>query len=397
VIRLDLISDLYSPSGYSAHAREVIKALAPVTDLRIIDSKHDRSTVKMTPEDTRFYSGLQNKTRQPDVVVQFETPEFFKPVAGVPYIGFTQWETTKIPNTDLNDQPHLNWVKQMNKMSAMWTSCTSAKKAFQSSGVEVPVDVIPGPVDTAFFRPGLPELDITDLVYKDDRLVPREERPVVLGCVAQWTARKNISDLIISVLSAFKKDEVLLLLKTYGSTMAQEHTEGVLKQIQGLRQMVKNPDAPRIVVLTNQMTDEEIARLYSSMDFVVNPSRGEGLCLPLVQGMASGVVPISNGFSAPSDYIEDGVNGYLVNYVMEPAVHMVYNPWYRYDQRWAKIDPQDLIAATSVGIHNLRNRPKDFVTMQQRARETIVNQMRPEQFAANAIVSLERVLNACAV
>lgn len=397
MIAVDLVTDISSPSGYSAHARDVIKAFGLIqdeVDLRIIDHKHDSVTIDLPQNTVEYYRSLIAKTRAPDVVVHFETPEFYLPNPNVPSIGFTVWETTAIPSTDLNDNPKFNWVKQMNLMSRIWTGCSSSALAFQNSGVIVPVDVLHGPVDTDFYRPGLAELDITDVVYQNDTFMPRESRPLVLGCIAQWTPRKNLTDLLICVLSYFKRGEIILVLKTYGSNMGPEQTNAVLKQIQGIRAMVKNPDAPAVVVLTQKMTDEEIARLYSSLDVVVSVSRGEGLCLPLVQGMAAGCVPMSVAFSAPMDYL-DAENGYLVDYTLEPAVHMPTSPWYRYNQEWARVDVANLkywiqVARDQKTTGRLGAKGKI-------ARDRIIQKMSPRVFAASALASLKEVVNGCTV
>jgi glycosyltransferase involved in cell wall biosynthesis len=392
MIKLDLICDISSPSGYSTHARDIVKALHGRVDLRVIDNKHDSATIDLSNEESGLLAQLTSKTRSPDVVIHFETPEFYRTDLKVPKIGFTMWETTRIPDTDLNDNPRLNWVKQMNQMNAIWTGCSSAAAAFAASGVTVPIEVYRGPVDTNFYVAGSEELHISDVVYADDTFVPKEKRLPVLGCIAQWTARKNITGLLITALSRFKRDELVIVLKTYGSSMTKEQNDAIVKQIQGIRTLVNNPNAPRIVLLLDKLTDRDIVKLYHSFDFIVNPSSGEGLCLPLVQGMSAGCVPITNAFSAPSDYVFNTVNGFTVPYDLTPAVFMRHNPWYRYDQYWGQISMYGLERAIRDALA-LRKSESDFRAMAQRARETIVQQMSLDVFADRAVAGLENLLN----
>lgn len=174
--------------------------------------------------------------------------------------------------------------------------------------------------------------------------------------------------------SRFKRGEVHVLLKAYGSVMDDSQSKVVEERVkQILNQWVKNPDAPQITIITEKLSDDDVARLYSSMDAYVSTSRGEGLCMPLVQAMSCGVVPIACGFSAPGEYIRDGVNGYLVGYQKTPAVGM-NSPWYRYDQDWAEVDAHHLESK----IRRLVSAGRDAPLVRQmavRARNDIVQTM----------------------
>ncbi len=368
MIKVDLITDVFSPSGYSAHARELIDCIHERVDLRLVDHKHDSATISMPAEKQALYGHMLTKSRKPDVVIQFETPEFFRPQEGPFNIGFTQWESTRIPNTDLDGSETKNWVKQMNRMDMMWTSCNLAKKAFEDTGVKVPVEVIHGPVNTDFYRPGREELEITGVNVGADGFIPKDKRLPVIGCIAQWTQRKNLTEMLVSLLSYFRRSDFVVLLKTYGPAMTAEHNQHVLKQVQAIRGMIKNPDAPEVVLVMDNLTDEQVAQLYASMDIYVNPSRGEGFCMPLVQAMSSGVTPVSNGFSAPADYITQYQNGFLVDYTLEPAVQMHRNPWYRFDQEWGRISIQDLGTCVRYALQAKGQHSKA-------ARDTIVKRM----------------------
>lgn len=404
-IPVDLCIDLKSPSGYSAHGRELARALHPLVDLRIEDHKHDKRDVDFSPEDAQLFGHLADKQRPAKVRIQFETPEFFKPREGVINIGITQWETTKIINYDLGGDPRLNWTKQMNRMDGMWTSCAMAANAFVESGVTVPVNVLRGPMDTGLYRPGLEELYIADLNVdaKTEEFIPREKRPIVIGMVAQWTIRKNIPALLVPILSRFDRDEVTILLKTYGSVIDDDgNNERVMAMIQDLRKMVDRESAPRIVLVLSKLTDEEMAQLYASMDIYVNTSRGEGFCMPLVQAMASEVFPVTCGFSAPKDYVhpyrmdgqaaEDGSNGFLVNYTLEPAVGMRFTPWYRYDQDWANIDQADMVAKIRSAIILKREEPSVWNDIRTNARQTVVDTMSHRATGAWALTLIEEAL-----
>ena len=345
---VELVGDFFSPSGYSNHARQLVKALKDVCSLKIVDRKHDLETVVMDKDTILLMNSLARvEFGKPDVRIQFETPEFFDPVPGVYNIGFTQWETDRIPSTDKLNNARFNWVKQMNKMDAMWTSSRSAASAFIASGVRCQIHVVHGPVDTEMYRPDLPELPLYELNQRNGKFIPREERPAVVGCVGQWVYRKNINGFLETMFAGFDQDEVVILLKTYTDRMDGNQKNRCIDEIEGIRKRVGNPKAPRVVLVTEKLTDEAMARLYASMDFYVNPSRGEGYCLPLAQAMACGVVAVSTAATAPLDYIEDGVNGFLVDVSIDRAVSPTPHPWIDYNQRWAVMNQSHLEAIIS--------------------------------------------------
>lgn len=397
MIKVDLVCDATSPSGYSAHARELIKAMHPVCDLRVVDHKHDSVTVQLAADEAKLISTLAAKDRKPEVRIQFETPEFFRPEPGIKNIGFTQWETTRIPDTDAipgvtKSEPRFNWVKQMNRMDAMWSSCDLALQAFRDSGVTVPTHVVRGPVDCELYQTRTEEMPLEELVIIDDKPVPRNQRPFVVGTIAQWTPRKGLDDLLVCVLSRFRREELVLLLKVYGADFSDREQAACIEEVKRIRKMVRNANAPKVVLVTHKLTDTDVSRLYNSMDVYVNPSKGEGFCMPLVQAMASSVVPISNGFSAPSDYIAHKENGFLVKYTLEPAVYQPFSPWYRYDQDWGRIDVRDLEEQIRAAMRIRTSNPLRWDTLKTNARAMIVDTMSHGVVGQRIKTLLERTL-----
>ncbi len=63
------------------------------------------------------------------------------------------------------------------------------------------------------------------------------------------------------------------------------------------------------------LNDEEIIKELSKAQFLVFPSRYEGFGLALLEGMATGTVPVVNNIDTFRDIISPGRNGFLVNFV----------------------------------------------------------------------------------
>ena len=71
------------------------------------------------------------------------------------------------------------------------------------------------------------------------------------------------------------------------------------------------PYACRVVVIFGYLEDDHMRSLIRVSDFVVNSSRGEGQCLPLMEFMSAGVPAISPDHTAMAEYV-DASNAFIV-------------------------------------------------------------------------------------
>lgn len=356
---VEFVTDIDSPSGYSKFARDFIYALHEYggdLKVKIITNKHDRTTIPLNDWWMEHLPKFLNQTGVPDVRMHIETPEFYRPATNVVNVGFTFWETDRIPSEPRAGEPpwpdqRCNWVRQMNMMSEIWTSASFAVDSFVDSGVKVPVNVIGIPIEQVETDE---EIRIRNVnVDMGDRPIPVNERPFVIGSCAQWTWRKNLDELIIAVASEFRADEAVLVLKTYG---AAQNTPTEEQRIHDRAIAVRNTtglkNSPRIVLVQDTLSDQEMARFYNSLDMFVMPSRGEGFCIPAAQAMLHEIPVLSTGWSAMTDYIRHEETGWLIDYTMEPVYGMPHIPWYRPDQNWARINVRDLMR-TMREVYNL--------------------------------------------
>jgi glycosyltransferase involved in cell wall biosynthesis len=336
---LEVITDIDSPSGYSKHARNIVKAAFQAgVGIKVTRSKHDKVTIELDDWWKEHLPLFEKVEAQPDVAMHIETPEFYQPQPGVVNIGFTAWETNAIPGPFPGMPPNTDWITQMNLMDEVWTPANFAIEAFARSGVTSPtLRYMPLPIDMEQVEGELGIVNVT--VDPAGRPLPAEHRPFVIGSMGQWTWRKNIDEVALTVLAEFKASEVVLLLKTYGSRHGDEQEEERIRQkVMGLKTAVMKPDQPNIVLVQTPISDLDINRFYNSLDVYFTMSRGEGFCIPAAQAMAYGVPTVATGWSAFPDYIEHEKTGWLVDYHMEPVFGMPHIPWYRPDQQWAKPD-----------------------------------------------------------
>jgi hypothetical protein len=114
--------------------------------------------------------------------------------------------------------------------------------------------------------------------------------------------RKNWHQLITAFCWAFRDTpDATLVLKITQGDLASYYSDlmTLLAQL--------SPCACRVLVMHGYLDDAQFARLYEAASFYVNASRCEGLCLPLMEFMASGKPVIAPNHTAMEDYIDESV------------------------------------------------------------------------------------------
>jgi glycosyltransferase involved in cell wall biosynthesis len=99
----------------------------------------------------------------------------------------------------------------------------------------------------------------------------------------------------------------LVIKETGGETFYKGQCAG-----EAIAQLQRNPDAPEILYLTSDLAEAEMARLYRACHCLVQPYRGEGFGLPVVEAGASGLPVIVSLGGATDDCVPPGA-GYFVD------------------------------------------------------------------------------------
>ncbi|MGA2665379.1 MAG: glycosyltransferase family 4 protein, partial [Nitrososphaerales archaeon] len=87
-----------------------------------------------------------------------------------------------------------------------------------------------------------------------------------------------------------------------------------------LRGLVAKNDLEKQVLLLDRVPNERLPNYYSMADVFVLPSYYEAFPKVLIEAMACEKPAISSRMGGTQDSIEDGVNGYLVNYADPEAL-----------------------------------------------------------------------------
>lgn len=382
-VNLELVCDYTSTAGYAAHARLLMRALDEyleenegVLNIRLIDRKKDNDSVKLGDLPSKLmkkYSGNYS-FKKPDVRLFFEPAQWYHFEEGVKTIGFCQWETTRVRNFAPNGKQELNWLLQLNKCDHIITSCGAAAGAYQETGVDTPISVIPGPIYEHTVEGELPITGLT--VQPSGAPIPKEDRKMVVGYMAQWTPRKNIEAFIRDITVSFRDDEVVGIVKTYGHDGFDDPNQ-VIEAIRIVRDSCRRSNPPTIVAITEKLTDEEILQFFNTIDVYYAPSRGEGFSLPVAMAVSAGCYPLVTDYGGPTDYLPGHC---CVSGSFSPAIGMsVYDS----NQFWCNIDEY----SASMILKTLRDEHRDKTLKEkgQRIREYALKKANPERFASEIV------------
>ncbi|QGG58301.1 glycosyltransferase family 4 protein [Paenibacillus sp. FSL W8-1187] len=213
------------------------------------------------------------------------------------------WETSRIPS---------QWRRTINRYDAVLVPSRHNVQAMKDSGVSVPVYRVPHGVDTRRFRPGRPKAALSGA----------EGRFVFLS-VFSFQHRKNPEALLRAYAEEFsEKDSVLLVIKTSGWREAGGSAgaeRAIRRYVASLR--LSHRPAP-IHIVAGHIGERRLLGLYASADAFVLPTRGEGVGMPFMEALASGVPVIAPRWGGQSDFLTDG-NSFAVPYKLrKPAESM---------------------------------------------------------------------------
>lgn len=185
-------------------------------------------------------------------------------------IGFTYWETTRLPS---------DWVDQMNLCDEVWTTSKWAADVFANSGVDVPIFAFNLGVDTNVFS------------YRSREF----KYPFAFLHVGSPSTRKNTQMAVDAFLSLFSGDDRFkLIIKSKGPPDARLSVDGMYKG--GLY------GHPQIEIVDHFISDEELANLFGRVNCFLYPTKGEGWGMAPFQAIATGLPTICSNATACTEF-----------------------------------------------------------------------------------------------
>ncbi|MEM1155501.1 MAG: glycosyltransferase, partial [Pseudomonadota bacterium] len=176
--------------------------------------------------------------------------------------------------------------------------------------------------------------------------------------------RKNWEDILTAFVYAFREDtDVTLLIKVTYHDLEELYAD-IFTMLSEL-----HPFACRIVFIHGYLSDEAYENLVLHSHFVVNASRGEGQCLPLMEFMSAGVPAIAPDNTAMAEYVNND-NSLLVASSPE-LTFWPQDPRQVFRTLWYRINWESLVTAFEESALLYRGRKRTYRKLSRAATESL--------------------------
>ena len=176
--------------------------------------------------------------------------------------------------------------------------------------------------------------------------------------------RKNHVDLLSAYLLAFRDREDVTLVIKLATNPVREHHE--INLFRHMYHSLGIEHRCRLVVITDFLTDAQMADLMRVTTFYVNTSRAEGACLPLQQSLAAGRPSIAPDHTAMADFMDDQV-GFVPRTHPEPT-YWPHDPEMRTETYWNRMVWSDLRDSLRAAAEMVEDDPDRYRVMAKAAR-----------------------------
>jgi len=314
---------VHDSTGYSRASREYLLSLDRAgVDVKVEPMNFGSPPTELSTEQANRISELIQKpyaTDKKKVLIYHAQPSGINVEAERSQYDYviinTVWETTRIP---------ASWFPGANLCDAIIVPSEQNVQALRDSGVTAPIYKVPHGADFERFNPNNAPFHLPQL----------EDRFAFLS-IFQWQHRKAPDMLLKAFWSEFTAEEkVILVMKTYWGH-ARHSGRVIRSRIFDYKEQLGFTNTAPLYLTTSPFSDDQLKGLYTMADVFVLPSRGEGVGLPYIEALCSGIPVIATGWGGQTDFLTDQ-NSLLINYTLEST---------RYHQHTLAPDFHDLFTA----------------------------------------------------
>ncbi len=273
--------------------RELARALLAYPDVApsiVPDEPAPEPSVAADPRFATLRERMRRGVPSCDVLIrQSNGAADFRRVDGAgAIVQILPWEYGTLPRA---------WVDGLraNGTGEVWTPTEYCRAMFLDAGIAPErVAVVPNGIDPERFSP--------DRAIEPYPLPTRKSFTFLY--IGGALPRKGVDVLLAAYRRAFgRDDDVALVLKLFGTrSFYQLEDAGA-----SLRAFAADPGAPELVVLDDELTDEDVVRLYRTCGALAFPYRGEGFGLPMLEALACGLPVIATAGGAADAFLDDDV------------------------------------------------------------------------------------------
>lgn len=159
---------------------------------------------------------------------------------------------------------------------------------------------------------------------KSSKMDPKSKDTIVFLMVGKYEFRKASIEAIAAFCNFFENHPLrsrVVLKAKFLSDVYSRNIVQIKQELQGL--FFKYPKATQRILLVEDKTTD-MTRLYHDADFLLFPTRGEGIGLPLIEALASGVTPIVTPYTSLPDYANASNSILLKDLGTEPFIDPFY-------------------------------------------------------------------------
>jgi hypothetical protein len=201
-----------------------------------------------------------------DLQLNFTQPDNFKFHRNQYQIGYTPWESTKVPS---------DWVTKFNACDEVWATSKWTANVFQEAGVEKEVKV---------YMHGIED------IWKPKKRIQRDV--IKFLHVGEPSPRKGGQQAVDTFIKLFGNNpDYHLTIKCHLNNTIRVYTNN---NILSLPNIYNN-----ISIITDEYEPSQLVNLFYSHDILLYPSWGEGFGFIPLQGLATGMPVISTYDWAP--------------------------------------------------------------------------------------------------
>lgn len=357
-------SNIFDYTGYAKAARQYVLALhGQGVDLKLESFQAQLPDVDLPADQLHVLRHLASKRKssQRKVYLFHYIPDLWRRTLH-PAIGFTYWETSKLPK---------GWVARANQMNAVFLPSTHNMEVFRHSGIKVPLFHI---------RPCL-HLPQPPFTHEHIPAYIHGLPPFRFLAVCSWIERKGIDLLLKAFWSEFHAHEpIALVIKTVAR-------RDIVHSIETLKQEARLSHTPAGVYVDTEVRSElEMDALYRSCQAFVHPSRGEGVGYPMMEAVARGLPVIATNWGGQLDYLKPD-NSYLIPSQLVPVKPQSYYYGYHSDQLWA----EPSIEALRALMRQVINEYQTAVSKAHIAQQQLFQQFTPQAAAQDILNALHQL------
>ena len=353
-------------TGYGISAKQIIKGLlrAGIHVIAVGLEHHSKSEYQL-PRD-------YNREGNYDILILHSAPYYIARLIepGKINIAYCTWETSVLP---------LQWVNVLNQCQAIFVPSTFNKQCFETSGITVPVRL-------------LPHISEFSGMTSSSSLPDHPDSCFTFYTIGMWTNRKNNLDLMKAFRLAFTRDEaVRLIIKTSKKDYTRSAINILrklgyayyhnLEHVINIQRLLKADH--RIRIITESMTPDQIASFHVHHDCYISLCHSEGWGLGAYEAAWFGKPVIITGYGGQLDFLPPEYATLLPGHLVD-INEKVWTEYNTDGQQWSDVEMNAAIEAMRNVYYNQSEyksrglRLRDFVKDQfneKRILETFVHDL----------------------